>query len=139
MNKINLTIVSQEKELLSTQVDSITAPASEGEVTILPNHLPLFTQLTTGVLTYRVGREEQQVVVSKGFLDVAPNSEVSVMVDTAVDARDISLEQAEAAIQAANETIAHPRDQRELQMAEASLKLAMLEVKIARSSKKTRI
>lgn len=137
--KINLTIVSQEKELLSTEVDSVTAPAAEGEVTILPNHLPLFTQLETGVLTYRIGKQEEQILVSKGFLDVAPNSEVIVMVDTAVGARDISLEKAQAAIKAAQETIASPRDQRELLMAEASLKLAMLEVKMARSSKKALI
>lgn len=139
MPKINLTIVSQEKELLSTEVDSVTAPAAEGEVTILASHLPLFTQLQAGILTYRIGREEQQVVLSKGFLDVAPNSEVTVMVDTAVDARDISVDKAEKAIAEAHEKIANPRDQRELQMAEASLRQAMLEIKIARSSKKALI
>lgn len=137
--KLTLTVVSQERELFTEQVDSVTAPGSEGEMTILPMHLPLFTQLQTGVLTYRNGKDEQQLVVSKGFIDVGPNSEVTVIVDTATYARDISLEKAEKAIKAAQETMTTTRDQRELLLAEASLKQAMWEMKVARASKKSQI
>lgn len=138
-NKLKLTVVSQERQLLTTEVESITAPGSEGELTILPDHLPLFTQLQAGVLTYRNGKEEAMIVVSKGFLDVAPNNEVTVMVDTAVHARDISLEKAEDAIRQAQETMTTTQDRRELLLAEASLKQALLEVKVARSSKRAAI
>ncbi len=135
--KLTLTVVSQERELFSQEVDSVTAPGSEGEMTILPMHLPLFTQLQTGVLTYRTGKEEEQLVVSKGFIDVGPNSDVTVIVDTATHARDISLEKAEKAVAAAQETMTSTRDQRELLLAEASLKQAMWELKVARASKKS--
>lgn len=137
--KINLTVVSQEKELLSELVDSVTVPGSEGEMTILPMHLPLFSQLQTGVITYRTGREEQQLVVSKGFIDVGPNSEITVIVDTATHARDISENKAQKAIEAAHQTMASTRDRRELLLAEASLKQALLEIKVARASKKAQI
>lgn len=135
--KLTLTVVSQERQLLSETVDSVTAPAQEGELTVLPDHIPLFVQLQQGVLIYRQGKEENQVVVSKGFLDVQPNNQVIVMVDTAVYAREISLEKAEAAIEAAHQALANPRDRQELLLAEASLKQALLEAKVARSTKKS--
>lgn len=137
--KLKLTVVSQERQLLTAEVDSITAPGSEGELTVLPSHVPVFTQLQAGILTFRQGKDTTQIVVSKGFLDVAPNNEVTVMVDTAVHARDISLERAEQAIKAAQETMTSTQDRRELLLAEASLKQALLEVKVARSTKKAGI
>ncbi len=139
MAKLTLTVVSQEKELVSAQVESITVPASEGEITILPDHIPLFSPLQPGVVTYRDGKAEEQIVVSKGFLDVGPDSQVTVIVDSAVPAREISLEKAEAAMKAAHETMANTQDRQELLMAEASLRQALLEIKVAQATKRSHI
>jgi F-type H+-transporting ATPase subunit epsilon len=135
---IKLTVVSQERQLLSEMVESVTAPALEGEVTILPDHIPLFSPLQAGILTYRNGGESQ-IVVSKGFIDVGVDNNVTVIVDTAVHARDVSLEKAEAAIKAAQTTMSTTQDRRELLLAEASLKQALLEIKVARATKKASI
>jgi F-type H+-transporting ATPase subunit epsilon len=134
-----LTIVSQEKQLLSVKVESITAPASQGEVTILPDHISMFTRLDPGILIFRIGDEEHSFVVSNGFLDVNEGSSVTVIVDTATAARDISLVKAQQAIEAAKETMSQTTDRRELLMAEASLKQAMLEVKIAQKTRRSSI
>lgn len=133
-SKLQLTVVSQERQLLSEEVVSITAPTTEGEVTILPQHVPLFTQLQTGILTYKIGNQEEQFVVSKGFMNVGVDGAVTVMVDVAVHARDISLDKAEAAVKAAEATMSITEDRRELLMAEASLRLALLEIKVAQAS-----
>jgi len=135
-SKLYLTVVSQEKQLLSKEVSSISAPTTEGEITVLPQHIPLFTQLQTGLLTYKVGKEEEQFIVSKGFMNVGSDGVVTVMVDTAVHARDVSLEKAEAAVKAAEETMSMTQDRRELFLAEASLKLALLEMKVAQTSRR---
>ena len=139
MTKILLTVVSQEEQLLKTEVEQITAPAVDGEITILPKHIALFGKLKTGELKYVEGSKEHSLVISNGFITVSPNNEVTVMVDSARLARDISLSKAEDAVKAAKETMTKTLDQRELLMAEASLKRAMLEVRIAQKSKKTRI
>ena len=139
MLKINLKIVSQEKELLQQEVDSLTVMTTSGEITVLPKHAPLFSQVKSGELIYRNGKEEYSIVVSDGFIDVNPSSEVTVMVDSAVLARDISLQKAEEAVKAAKETMSKTQDQRELLMAEASLRQAMLEIKVAEKTRKARI
>ena len=139
MKKILLTVVSQEEQLLKTKVDQITAPTVEGEITILPRHIALFSKLKTGELRYVEGSEEHSLVVSSGFITVSPHSEVTVMVDNATLDRNISISKAEEAVKAAKETMTKTSDQRELLMAEASLKRAMLEIRIAQKSKKSRI
>lgn len=131
-----LQVVSQERQLLAEKVDSLTIPTTSGEVTILANHIPLFSKVAPGILVYRQGNEDHSLVVSTGFLDVASNHTVTVLVDSAVLDREISVAKAEAAIKAASETMSQPRNERELLMAEASLKQAMLELRIAQRTKK---
>lgn len=139
MAKLALTIVSQEKQLVSTQVDSITVSTSEGEITVLPGHIPLFTQLQTGELLYRIAKEENSFVISKGFMDIGPNNQVVVMADAAVEARNISVQKAQEAMDAATKTMQTSTDRRELLLAEASLKQAMWEIKVAQKTHRVRI
>lgn len=139
MAKLQLSVVSQEKALISAQVDTITAVTTAGEITILPGHIPLFTKLDTGVLRYTEDKRTHSIVISKGFLSVSSDSIVTVMADTAVAERDISITQAEAAIKRAKETILTSQDRRERIMAEASLRKALLEIKVAQRTKRTNI
>lgn len=139
MKTILLNVVSQEGQLLKTHVSRVTAPTANGEITVLPDHIALFTKLETGQLIYEIDKKEAYIVVSQGFLTVSPEGEITVMVDSATLDRDISLAKAEAAVKAAQETITKTADQRELLMAEASLKRALLEIKVAQRSKKTGI
>jgi len=134
---LHITIISQEKQLETVDAEQISAPTSEGEITVLPGHIPLFARLVTGELTYKKGDQESEYVVSKGFIDVSVDNQVTVLVDAAVEAREISLEKAEAAVKAAHETMAQTEDRHELMMAEASLRLALLEIKVAQKTRHT--
>lgn len=140
MNNIKLKIVTQTRQLLEVDgVESITAPASEGEITILPNHIPLVTKLETGEIRYTKDSKEESVVVSQGFLTIDPDSSVTIMVDAGALEREISLEKAEQAIKKANEIITSTSDRRELLLAEASLKRAMLEQRLAQRTKRSAV
>ena len=138
MAKLTLIVVSQEKQLLHESVDAVSVVTTEGEITILPGHIPLFSKLTTGELRYQQNKEESSIIVSKGFVTVAPDNQVTVLVDTAVHARDISMQKAEAAIQQAQSTLVSSEDMRERIMAEAALRRALLEIKIAERSKRNK-
>jgi len=138
-SKLTLRIISQEKKLLEEVVDKVSLPSTEGEITILPHHAALLSQVETGSLRFTQDGHEQDVVIAKGFVDVNPSGVVTVLVDSAIYARDISMEKVQKAIEEAQETMAKSEDQRELMMAEASLKLAMLELKVAQKTKKAGI
>ena len=137
--KLKLTIVSQEKKLLDAQVDEVIAPASEGEVALLPEHVPLFTKLNPGELRYKQGDKEYFVVVSKGFLNLNDDDQVTVIVDSAFDARDLSLKQAQEAVKAAKESLKTAKDKKDLIQAEAELRFALLQERIAQKTKRQKI
>jgi F-type H+-transporting ATPase subunit epsilon len=48
---IQLRVVTEEKEVFSGEADKIVAPGSEGEFTVLPQHVPFLTTLKKGVVT----------------------------------------------------------------------------------------
>ncbi len=139
MAKLHLKIVSQERELLDTTVDQITLPTAEGEITVLPGHISLVSRLKPGELQYVNDRKSHVVVVSRGFLTIAPINQVTVMVDSAVEEREISLIAAEKAVKRAEEIIKLSGDERERLKAEAELRWALLQLNIAERSKRSRL
>ena len=131
MAKLKLRVLSQNEELLNLEVDSVNLPMYEGEATILPNHIPVFSQLKPGILRYSKDNKKSFIVISKGFVDKDENNQIIIMVDSAVEERDIATEKAKKAIKEAEKIISAPKSKRELILAEAALKQAMLELKLA--------
>lgn len=141
MANLHLKIVSQERELISTDVASVTIPTTEGEITVLPRHIPLFVSLQEGVVRYTNNQgEESLLVISKGFLNVDPNNTATIMIDSAVTEREISLSQAQEAVEAAKQRIqTATADADELLRAEAELRYALLQLKVVEHSKRSQI
>lgn len=135
--QILLEVVSQDEKLLSQRVESVTLTTSSGELTILPDHVALFTEMEPGELIYRSDNKDHSMVVSKGFLHIfSPEDKIVVMVDSGVLSRNISMKEAEKAVSDAHDTMLKTRDQREMMLAEASLRQALLEIRVAQKTKK---
>jgi len=143
MSKLTINIISQEEKLVEIKANSLTAPTTEGEITVLSGHLPIFTRLTTGELTYRNNNKEEVFAISQGFLDVGPDSNITIIVDSLTSARNLSLTKAREAIKQAQETLEKSREsglsQEEMIKVEASLRQALLEEKLAHKTSKTKL
>lgn len=131
---LHLRVVTAHRHLLDLDVDSVTLPTLAGQITVLKNHQPLISKLETGELIYRVQGEEHSLLVTSGFVDKRPNNELVIIVDTAFLARELSVSKAEEAMQQAKEGIKLAKDAKELLQAEASLKQAFWEAKIAKKN-----
>lgn len=129
--KIHLEIISQERPITSEEVDQITAPAASGEVTILPNHIPLFTKLNDGVITIKNGDRVDEFAILGGFMDVGPDSHITILADAAVRADDINIAKAEEAKRLAEEAMQNKTSEVQFKEAEASLRRALLELRVA--------
>jgi len=94
---LHIDIVSAEEELFSGEARMVTAPASMGEIGILPGHTPLLTRLNAGEIRLldADGRYEY-FYVEGGLLEVQPFL-VTVLADTALRASDIDAAAARAA------------------------------------------
>ena len=71
---LKVTVLSPEKTLFEGSVDSVVAPAYDGEVGILPGHAPMMTLLGKGTL--RLGAEGRagRFNVEGGFLQVVDDA-----------------------------------------------------------------
>ncbi len=98
MPKINLKIVTPEKVIYeNNQVDQITIPTTTGEITVLPNHVPLVSILKSGEMIFKENGQENFFALSGGFLEVKEHSEVLILADNVERAHEINIEKAEAA------------------------------------------
>lgn len=92
---LKLEIVTPERKVLETDVDSVTVPTVSGEVGILPSHAPLVSALRPGVLSYTAKGVSDKLAVSGGFLEVS-SDRVAVLADLAETAEEIDVEAARA-------------------------------------------
>jgi F-type H+-transporting ATPase subunit epsilon len=136
MAQLQLDIITQEKKVLSDTIDKITAPASMGEVTILPGHIPLFTRLTDGIIKIFKNNQVTEYAVVGGFMDVAPVNKVTVMSDMAIASEEANEQQAEIAKAKAEAAMQSKESEVEFRLAEASLRKAIMELRLARRHKR---
>ena len=94
--KLILSIVTPEKQLVSDEVDQVNAPGTDGDLGILYDHAPLLTNLRSGQLSYEKDGETFALVVSGGYLEVTDNR-VTVLAETGEFLHEIDRERAERA------------------------------------------
>ena len=90
---LRLEIVTPERRVLDTEVDSVTVPTASGEVGILPSHAPLVSALKPGVLAFTIKGVTDRLAVSGGFLEVNADK-VAILADTAETAEEIDIDAA---------------------------------------------
>jgi F-type H+-transporting ATPase subunit epsilon len=103
-NHLNLEVVTPHRTVLVEDVDSVTLPGIEGELGILPEHIPLLTTLDTGIVSYSSSGKTQTIAVHWGYAQVEGNS-VRVLAELAETAAEIDLERAKDAENKAKETL----------------------------------
>lgn len=125
--KINFKIATPERVVFRDEVDSITLPTTMGEITILPNHIPLISVLKTGEITVRKGEEEFAMAVAGGFVEVL-SEKVVVLADRAERSEEIDMARAEAAIERARKL----REEKNVDTVEFAALSAQIEKEMAR-------
>lgn len=102
---LKLEIVTPEKRVLNTEVDSVTVPTASGEAGILPNHAPLISALRPGVLSYSNKGTTERLAVTGGFVEVK-GDKVAVLADTAETAGEVDVTAARAEKETAEKALA---------------------------------
>lgn len=135
MPQIHLEIITPERVVYTDDVDMVVVPGVEGELGILPNHTPLFTQIKPGEIKVKKGGQEFFLAVTGGFLDVAPQSKVSILADYAIRSDEVEIKRVEEAKKRAEEIMKEKKSDQDFILAEAELRKAILELKVARRRK----
>ncbi len=90
-------IVTPERVVLREDILQVTAPTRMGEITVLPDHIPLVATLAPGVIEVMTkGGAREVMSVSGGFIEVLKDK-VVILADTAERAEEIDIDRAEEA------------------------------------------
>ena len=131
MATIKLEIVTPETKTFSEDVDMVTLTGTEGEMGILPMHMPLMTQLVAGEIVARKGTETIFLAVGDGFVQVT-GERVAILTDMAILAQNIDEAAAEQARQRAEARLAEKLGDEETATVQASLLHALTQLKVKR-------
>src|SRR5580700_8075770 len=101
---LTLEIVTPESRVYSDTIDSVVIPTVEGEIGILPGHIPLLTQVSRGALRVKKGGAEQLLAVAGGFAQIAADK-VSVLAESAIELEKIDEQIVETAMKRAEEAL----------------------------------
>jgi F-type H+-transporting ATPase subunit epsilon len=131
---MRLEIISPEKIIYQGDIDELIVQTADGEITILPHHVNLFTKIQPGELTINIAGKEQFLAITGGFLEITENN-VSILADYAVRAEEIEVEKAIEAQKRA-ETILKKKEEgiseQDFAIAQGELQKALLELKVAK-------
>ena len=132
---IKLEIVTPEAKIFSDDVDMVTLTGTEGEMGILPQHMPLMTQLVAGEIIVNKGKEIFFLAVGDGFVQVT-GDRVSVLTDMAINAESIDEAKAEEARRRAEVRLAEKVNDEEAARIHAALTHAATQLKVKHRRRK---
>ena len=131
MATIKLEIVTPEAKTYSDDVDMVTLTGTEGEMGILPQHMPLMTQLVAGEIIAKKGLETIFLAIGDGFVQIT-GEKISVLTDMAIRAENIDEAKAEEARQRAEARLAEKLSDEDAAMVNATLAHSLAQLKVKR-------
>lgn len=99
---LTLEIVTPEARVYSDTIDTVVIPTVQGEIGILPGHIPLVTQVEDGELRVTKNGQTEWLAVGGGFAQVE-GDRVRVLAEHAVTESTIDEKAVEAALKRAQE------------------------------------
>ena len=132
---LQLEIITPNNVILKEVIDEVVVPTLSGEIAILANHAPLLTRVKEGELIIKKGTKTQYFAITGGFLEIQ-NNNVNILADYAVRAEDIEVGKVKEAEERARNAMKQKASGRDFAVAEAELRKAILELKVARKHRK---
>ncbi len=117
------------------EVYEISLPTPEGEISVLPNHMPLVSVASHGVILVRhkeADRDDQRELfaISGGVIQVEDNS-LSVLVDEADHADEINEAEVQKAYDLAKKMKLEAKDQESLKLAQSLMDRSAVRLQVA--------
>ncbi|MBW9212477.1 MULTISPECIES: ATP synthase F1 subunit epsilon [Terrabacteria group] len=131
MTKIHCRIITPEKLYREFDSDILTIETTEGQQGILPNHMPLVTNLVIGKLSSVLDGKREEYAVTGGLFYFRENK-AEILTDAIESKEEIDLARAEQAKNRAENRIQHKSEDIDLRRAEIALKKALNRIRVGK-------
>jgi F-type H+-transporting ATPase subunit epsilon len=128
---LRLEIITPVAIVFSEDVEMVTLPGVEGEIGILPQHVPLMTHMVPGEMVVRKDGHDRFLAVGEGFIEIT-GSRVAILTDLAIAAENIDEAKAEEARQRAAARLRDKLSAEEVANVNAALARALAQIRVKR-------
>lgn len=132
---LTVSIVTPDGQIYNDdQVTMLVVNTREGELGILPNHVPVIATLAIDEVRIKHDKSEDVVAVNGGFVEFSDNT-ATIVADTAENQADIDVARAESAKKRAEATIRKAQqahDNSELRRAQIHLRRAINRINVSK-------
>lgn len=129
LKTLTVSVVTPDGPVLEDTYDMVSCVAENGELGILPGHVPLVAPLTISAIRLKRENSTDQIAVNGGFLEVRPDK-VTILAQSAEKPTDIDIERAKEAKTRAEQRLQSEEDHIDFKRAELALKKAMNRLKV---------
>ncbi|MDO8599204.1 MAG: ATP synthase F1 subunit epsilon [bacterium] len=126
---LQLSIITPERTIWDGQVEQVTLTTTEGEITVLPHHIPLVSVLAPGELRIMQDGKEMPMAIAGGFVEVLSGNRVAVLADDCLRVEEMDVAAIEAARERARRALSEKRTMDDTSFADAA---AALQKELAR-------
>lgn len=139
---MQLELITLTGTLLNTKVYQATISTADGEISVYPDHEPLVTIATPGVITVRHDREHRDTdleyfAIGGGVVEISGHK-IRVLVDEAEHGDDIIEAESQAALERALKLRDEATDQVELEKAHQLIDRHQVRLKVAELRRRKR-
>jgi len=135
MATLKLEIVTPDGTAFSDNVDMVTLPGSEGQLGVLPQHIPLMTQIVPGEIIVSKDGKDRLLAVGEGLVEIT-GDRVAILTDMAIAAEKIDEAKVEEARHRAEERLREKLSNEEIANVHSALARLMAELKVKQDYRK---
>lgn len=128
-NCLTLKIITPGRVFYEGEAEMVEFNTSEGEIGVLPGHLPMTVIVKPGVLTITEPEGEKEAALHAGFAEILPDR-VTILAEIVEWPGEIDVARAEAARERARERIHEHASGTDLARAETALLRAMARIQV---------
>lgn len=130
---LTLEIVTPEARVYSGPIDTVVIPTVEGEIGILPGHIPLLTRVASGELRVTQNGRTELLAIGGGFAQV-DGDRVQVLAESAIEESKIDEHAVEQAMRRAEEALRAPQhlEAAEVERLEGVVRFAVAQLGVKR-------
>ena len=132
---LKLEIITPEGTVYSDDVEMVTLPGIVGEMGVLPQHVPLMTQMVPGEITVHKNGRDTFIATGEGLIEVEARR-VSVLTDLAIAADRIDEAKAEEARRRAEARLREKLSDEEVASVYASLARSLAKLRVKRRQRR---
>ena len=124
-----LRIITPDRVFYEGTADMIEFNTTEGEIGVLPGHIPMTVIIKPGVLTITEKDEVKEAALHSGFVEILPDR-MTILAEVVEWPGEIDLERAEAAKRRAEERIKSHTPETDMARAETALMRAIARIQV---------